>query len=241
MPRFFCNNIAGGKAVLTGEDAAHIARSLRMQPGEHLTLCDLQGTDFDCVIDFVSPKEVFLTVEKSGPCTTEPSVFVRLYMALPKAEKMELIVQKAVELGVGEIIPVMTHRCVSRPDEKSLAKKLERWNRIAGEAAKQSMRGRLPQVRPLLPFREAVQEMLKADSALLFYERSTLPMQKALGRIHTSASMLVGAEGGFEESEVAYALEQGVESVTLGPRILRCETAPLAALSVLMYQTGNMD
>lgn len=241
MPRFFCGAIAGGKAVLAGEDAAHIARSLRMQPGERLTLCDQEGTDFECVIDLVTPQEVFLTVEESHPCITEPSVFVRLYMALPKAEKMELIIQKAVELGVGEIVPVLTHRCVSRPDEKSMDKKLMRWNRIAAEAAKQSMRGRLPRVRPLLTFREAVQEMTASDSALLFYERSTLPMQQALDRIHTTASIFVGAEGGFEESEVAYALEQGVASVTLGPRILRCETAPLAALSVLMYQTGNLN
>lgn len=123
MPRFFCDAIAGGKAVITGEDAAHIARSLRMQPGERLTLSDGQGTDFDCVLDLVTPQEVFLTVLESYPCRTEPSVYVRLYMAMPKAEKLELIVQKAVELGVGEIIPVLTRRCVSRPDPKSFEKK----------------------------------------------------------------------------------------------------------------------
>ena len=135
MPRFFCDAIAGGKAVITGEDAAHIARSLRMQPGERLTLSDGQGTDFDCVLDLVTPQEVFLTVLESYPCRTEPSVYVRLYMAMPKAEKLELIVQKAVELGVGEIIPVLTRRCVSRPDPKSFEKKRVRLARIAAEAA----------------------------------------------------------------------------------------------------------
>lgn len=129
MPRFFCDAIAGGKAVITGEDAAHIARSLRMQPGERLTLSDGQGTDFDCVLDLVTPQEVFLTVLESYPCRTEPSVYVRLYMAMPKAEKLELIVQKAVELGVGEIIPVLTRRCVSRPDPKSFEKKRVRLAR----------------------------------------------------------------------------------------------------------------
>lgn len=135
MPRFFCDAIAGGKAVITGEDAAHIARSLRMQPGERLTLSDGQGTDFDCVLDLVTPQEVFLTVLESYPCRTEPSVYVRLYMAMPKAEKLELIVQKAVELGVGEIIPVLTRAvCVpSRPQE--LEKKRVRLARLAAEAA----------------------------------------------------------------------------------------------------------
>ena len=180
MPRFFCDAIAGGKAVITGEDAAHIARSLRMQPGERLTLSDGQGTDFDCVLDLVTPQEVFLTVEGSYPCRTEPSVYVRLYMAMPKAEKLELIVQKAEEMA-------------ARP------------------------------------------------GAMLFYERSTAPMQEVLDRIGDEASILIGAEGGFDESEVELALALGIPSLTLGPRILRCETAPMAALSVLMYHTGNLN
>ena len=123
MPRFFCDAIAGGKAVITGEDAAHIARSLRMQPGERLTLSDGQGTDFDCVLDLVTPQEVFLTVLESYPCRTEPSVYVRLYMAMPKAEKLELIVQKAVELGAAEVIPVAMKNCVVKLDAKKAAAK----------------------------------------------------------------------------------------------------------------------
>ena len=170
MPRFFCDAIAGGKAVITGEDAAHIARSLRMQPGERLTLSDGQGTDFDCVLDLVTPQEVFLTVLESYPCRTEPSVYVRLYMAMPKAEKLELIVQKAVELGVGEIIPVLTRRCVSRPDPKSFEKKRVRLARIAAEAAKQSGRGRIPQVREMMDLRPALEEMAARPGAMLFYE-----------------------------------------------------------------------
>ena len=231
MPRFFCDAIAGGKAVITGEDAAHIARSLRMQPGERLTLSDGQGTDFDCVLDLVTPQEVFLTVLESYPCRTEPSVYVRLYMAMPKAEKLELIVQKAVELGVGEIIPVLTRRCVSRPDSKSFEKKRVRLARIAAEAAKQSGRGRIPQVREMMDLRSALEEMAARPGA----------MREVLDRIEGEASLLIGAEGGFDESEVELALSMGIPSLTLGPRILRCETAPMAALSVLMYHTGNMN
>lgn len=241
MPRFFCDAIAGGKAVITGEEAAHIARSLRMQPGERLTLSDGQGTDFDCVLDLVTPQEVFLTVLESYPCRTEPSVYVRLYMAMPKAEKLELIVQKAVELGVGEIIPVLTRRCVSRPDPKSFEKKRVRLARIAAEAAKQSGRGRIPQVREMIDLRPALEEMAARPGAMLFYERSTAPMREVLDRIEGEASLLIGAEGGFDESEVELALSMGIPSLTLGPRILRCETAPMAALSVLMYHTGNMN
>ena len=228
MPRFFCDAIAGGKAVITGEDAAHIARSLRMQPGERLTLSDGQGTDFDCVLDLVTPQEVFLTALESYPCRTEPSVYVRLYMAMPKAEKLELIVQKAVELGVGEIIPVLTRRCVSRPDPKSFEKKRVRLARI-------------PQVREMMDLRPALEEMAARPGAMLFYERSTAPMREVLDRIEGEASLLIGAEGGFDESEVELALSMGIPSLTLGPRILRCETAPMAALSVLMYHTGNMN
>ena len=212
-----------------------------MQPGEHLTLSDGRGTDFECVLDLVTPQEVFLTVLESGPCRTEPDLYVRLYMALPKAEKMELIVQKAVELGVGEIIPVLTRRCVSRPDPRSFEKKLVRLNRIAAEAAKQSMRGKIPEVRPLMALRPALEEMAAHPGAMLFYERSTAPMAEVLDRLEGEASVLIGAEGGFDEEEVQQALDLGIPSLTLGPRILRCETAPLAALSVLMYHTGNMN
>lgn len=162
-------------------------------------------------------------------------------MAMPKAEKLELIVQKAVELGVGEIIPVLTRRCVSRPDSKSFEKKRVRLARIAAEAAKQSGRGRIPQVREMMDLRSALEEMAARPGAMLFYERSTAPMREVLDRIEGEASLLIGAEGGFDESEVELALSMGIPSLTLGPRILRCETAPMAALSVLMYHTGNMN
>ena len=240
MPRFFTETIDENKGIITGDDAKHIAKVLRMKAGEKLVACDCQGKDYDCVISEVSDKQVELTVEKVYASETEPTVHVTLYQAMPKSDKMELIIQKAVELGVSAIVPVQTKRCVSRPDAKSMAKKLERYNRIALEAAKQCGRGRIPQVLPMLDYSEALTEMKKDERAFLFYENSTSSFRKELEQAVSSVSIMVGAEGGFEEDEVNRALEQGVASLSLGKRILRCETAPLAALSIIMYETGNM-
>ena len=240
MPRFFTETIDETKGIITGDDAKHIAKVLRMKAGEKLVACDCQGRDYDCVISEVCDKQVELTVEKVYPSETEPSVKVTLYHAMPKSDKMELIIQKAVELGVSAIVPVQTKRCVSRPDAKSMAKKLERYNRIALEAAKQCGRGRIPQVLPMLDYSEALTAMKADERAFLFYENSTSSFRKELEQKVSSVSIMVGAEGGFEEEEVSKALEQGIASLSLGKRILRCETAPLAALSIIMYETGNM-
>ena len=240
MPRFFTETIDENKGIITGDDAKHIAKVLRMHPGEKLVACDCQGKDYDCVIESLTDKEVELSVEKVYASETEPSVHVTLYQAMPKSDKMELIIQKAVELGVSAIVPVQTKRCVSRPDAKSMAKKLERYNRIALEAAKQCGRGCIPAVLPMLDFGEAIKAMKEDQRAFLFYENSTSSFRKELEQGVNSVSIMVGAEGGFEEEEVQKALELGIASLSLGKRILRCETAPLAALSIIMYETGNM-
>ena len=240
MPRFFTETINESKGIISGDDAKHIAKVLRMHAGEKLVACDCQGYDYDCVIESLSDKEVELSVERKYPSETEPSVSVTLYQAMPKSDKMELIIQKAVELGVSAIVPVQTKRCVSRPDAKSMAKKLERYNRIALEAAKQCGRGRIPQVLPMLDFADAIKAMKEDQRAFLFYENSTSSFRKELEQGVNSVSIMVGAEGGFEEEEVQKALDLGIASQSLGKRILRCETAPLAALSIIMYETGNM-
>ena len=212
MPRFFIDVPPVSDTVtLTGEDARHLSRSLRMKEGEAVTVSDQQGTDYRCTIRELGQDHVLLYIEDAVPCHTEPSVRVRLYQALAKSDKFEWIVQKAVELGVSEIIPVYTARCVSVPDQKSMRKKEQRYQKIALEAAKQSGRGIIPQV-----------------SALVRQEYRTI-------------SILIGPEGGFSEEEVRCALLQGVHAATLGSRILRCETAPVCALSVIMYQTGNLS
>lgn len=240
MPRFFSEELDGDRVYLRGEDARHIAKSLRMQPGDPLTVCDLRGTDLYCRIDELSPELVVLTVLQRLPSETEPTVKVRLYQALPKGDKLDLIVQKAVELGVHEIIPVLTSRCVSRPDGKSMEKKIQRFSRIALEAAKQSGRGIVPKVGELRSLEEALAEMGEHPLAILFYEEATQPLKEMLSAAPDSISILIGAEGGFSRDEVEAAKARGLRVASLGKRILRCETAPLAALSVLMYETGNL-
>lgn len=241
MPRFFTGEVRVDRAEIGGEDARHIALSLRMKAGEHVTVCDARGNDYQCVITSVEPARVLLEVTGCAPSAGEPSVDITLYQALPKGDKLELIVQKAVELGVGRIVPVLTRRCVSRPDEKSMAKKLARYNKIALEAAKQCGRGRVPQVEPLLGFGAALERMAKAPLGLFFYENAERSLREALSnRLQKEVSILVGSEGGFEPGEAEQAAAKGLLPLSLGSRILRCETAPLAALTAILYEAGDI-
>lgn len=246
MPRFFTQDITETGGCITGEDAKHIAKVLRMKVGDELTVCDTKGRDYDCMIEEIGAGEVRLKVLSVAPSQSEPDVRVHLYQAMPKADKMETIIQKAVELGAASITPVMTRRCVSRPDAKSMDKKLVRYNRIALEAAKQCGRGVVPPVLPLLELPQALEQMQRTGCPILFYENATAPAKQVIAKARESVkeleiAVLIGAEGGFDEDEVALAREHGCHILSLGKRILRCETAPLAALTILMYETGNME
>lgn len=246
MPRFFTQDITEAGGCITGEDAKHISKVLRMKVGDELTVCDTKGRDYDCMIEEIGAGEVRLKVLSVAPSQSEPDVRVHLYQAMPKADKMETIIQKAVELGAASITPVMTRRCVSRPDEKSMDKKLVRYNRIALEAAKQCGRGVVPPVLPLLELPQALEQMQWTGCPILFYENATAPAKQVIAKARESVkeleiAVLIGAEGGFDEDEVALAMEHGCHILSLGKRILRCETAPLAALTILMYETGNME
>ena len=246
MPRFFTQDITEAGGCITGEDAKHIAKVLRMKVGDELTVCDTKGRDYDCMIEEIGAGEVRLKVLSVAPSQSEPDVHVHLYQAMPKADKMETIIQKAVELGAASITPVMTRRCVSRPDAKSMDKKLVRYNRIALEAAKQCGRGVVPPVLPLLELPQALEQMQRTGCPILFYENATAPAKQVIAKARESGkeleiAVLIGAEGGFDEDEVALAMEHGCHILSLGKRILRCETAPLAALTILMYETGNME
>ena len=166
---------------------------------------------------------------------------VSVYVAFPKADKLEHVIQKATELGAYEIVAFPSARCISKPDDKSLGKKLERWRKIAASAAEQSGRGRIPNVRVLSSFTSALQQAAQADRGLLFYENehaTTLKMALENGPFQ-SVSILTGPEGGLEENEVMQAHQSGLQICTLGRRILRCETAPLCALSAVMYAAGE--
>lgn len=240
MPRFFVPSLAEDTITLDREAGRHIARSLRCREGDPVELCDGRGTDGAGIISAIAGEAVTVTVQERRPSRGELPCAVTLYQALPKGDKLELIVQKAVELGVSAIVPVLTSRCVSRPDEKSFAKKRERLQKIALEAAGQSGRGMVPEVRPLLPYPAALDEMAKSGCPVFFYERATRPLGEVLAPRPPVLSLLVGAEGGFSPQEAEQAAAAGLAVCTMGPRILRCETAPLYALSAIGYTYENM-
>ena len=242
MPKFFVspNDVQENFLVLTGENAAH-AKVLRLQCGETVTVCDGVGQDLTCVVSDVSPGQISLVVQSREASRAEPPIACSVYMAYAKADKLEHVIQKATELGAHEIVAFPSGRCVSRPDEKSLKKKLERWQKIAASAAEQSGRGRIPQVIALGSYAEALSRAAQADKALMFYENEqALSLKMALsGGGYKTVSLLTGPEGGLEEKEVEQARAAGLHVCTLGKRILRCETAPLCALSAVMYDAGE--
>lgn len=240
MPRFFVDGVINDTITIIGEDARHISRALRCRVGEELVACDGKGRDYHCRIAAITEQTVELAVLSREPSAAEPPVKVTLYQACPKGDKTELIVQKSVELGVYKVVLVLTHYCVSRPDQKTMDKKLERLNKISLEAAKQSGRGIVPQIEGLLTFEETLAQLQTADKAILFYENATRSLGEVLAEKPQSLGVLVGAEGGFTPAEVETAQQAGIAICTMGPRILRCETAPLYALSAIAYHYENM-
>ena len=238
MTRFFvaAETIQPNFITLTGDNAAH-ANVLRLKNGEQVLVCDGQGNECVCTVSDISKDQVCLVVQSRQLSQAEAAVAVSVYMAFPKADKLEHVIQKATELGAKRIVAYPSARCVSRPDEKSLRKKLERWQKIAASAAEQSGRGCIPQVVVLNSFESAVKDALQADKAILFYENeeaTTLAMSLKSGE-YSSISLMSGPEGGYDMKEVEKAKESGMDICTLGKRILRCETAPLCALSAVMY------
>lgn len=242
MPKFFINEIPEESVVIAGGDGRHIARVLRAKGGDPITLCDCVGNDYNAeIVSINSRDEVTARILSFCRCTAEPSLSVALYQSLPKADKMDAVVQKAVELGVSAVCPVLSSRCVSRPDAKAAAKKTERWQKISESAAKQSGRGVIPSVRPVTEFSKALEQAAQAGPVLFFSEgggESLLALAPALSR---SVSLFIGPEGGFSSEEVQQAKEKRARLATLGPRILRTETAPIAALAALMLATGNLQ
>ena len=242
MTRFFVTpeELKPNFLVLTGENAQH-AKVLRLKNGEEVLVCDGEGQECLCAVSDVSQGQISLVVKDRRESASEATVKVSIYMAFPKADKLEHVIQKATELGAYEIVAFPSARCVSKPDEKSLQKKLERWQKIAASAAEQSGRGRVPQVLVLGSYKDALSRAAQADKALMFYENeqaTTLRMAMEQGSAGT-ISLLTGPEGGLEEKEVDMAREHGLQVCTLGKRILRCETAPLCAMSAVMYACGE--
>lgn len=242
MARFFISpeEMQADEIVLSGENAQH-AKVLRLKAGEEVLVCDGQGMECRCAVEAMIGGDVLLSVQERRISATEATVKVSVYMAFPKADKLEHVIQKSTELGAYEIVAFPSARCISKPDDKSLKKKLERWQKIAASAAEQSGRGAIPEVIALPSYAAALERAAKADKALMFYENehaTTLRMALETGSFKT-VSLLTGPEGGLEEKEVEQARTVGLQVCTLGSRILRCETAPLCALSAVMYAAGE--
>ena len=242
MVRFFvtAEELQQDFPTLTGENAQH-AKVLRLKAGEEVLLCDGEGREALCTVSDFDKDFCRVCVTERRDSATEAAVRVSVYMAFPKADKLEHVIQKATELGAYEIVTFPSARCISRPDDKSIRKKLERWQKIALSAAEQSGRGRIPRVVVLDSFSQALSRAAQAEKALLFYEHeeaTTLHMALSSDRF-TTVSLLTGPEGGLEEKEVEQARQAGLQVCTLGRRILRCETAPLCALSAVMYAAGE--
>ena len=244
MARFFvtASNIFGGIAYLSSEDAGHL-KALRIRNGEVFTVCDGSGTDYSCVLNAMNDGGAEVKILSQAPSVGEPDVKCTVYMAWAKGDKNEHVVQKAVELGASQIVLFPCSRCVSRPDQKTVVKKLLRLCKIAEEAAKQCGRGIIPTVTAYDNFDAAMKEASGADLALFCYEDEQETGLKAVlekAEAFQTVSVVTGPEGGFEPGEAEFAALCGLRSVTMGKRILRCETAPLCALTAIMYHTGNL-
>lgn len=242
MYQFFVEpgQIQGRRIIITGSDVNHIRNVLRMKPGEEIAVSNgTDGREYRCGIESFTEDEVICSLRFVKEDGVELPSRIHLFQGLPKADKMELIVQKAVELGAYEVIPVAARRCVVRLDEKKASSRISRWQGIAEAAAKQSRRGIIPQVHPVMNMREAVAYARTMEVKLIPYELAenmgrTKEVLEAV-KSGTDIAVFIGPEGGFEQEEIELAMAAGIEPVTLGRRILRTETAGLTVLSWLMY------
>ena len=240
MQRFFKEDVNEKVFSLKGEDRQHIVKSLRMKVGEKLIVCDGNLTDYFCEIAEIKKEEVLLKVLKKEKNKAEPTVNFHIFQVIPKLSKLEFIIQKSVELGVKSLTPVVSMRSFSAINNKNAEKKLIRFQKIAKQAAAQSGRGIVPKINDILNFEDAILKMKKNDIKILFYEYADEKLNKISVRENEDVSLMIGSEGGFDEKEIELAKEEGILIKSLGKRILRCETAPVCALSVLLYITKNL-
>ena len=247
MPhRYFTAEVGNGRAALNGTDAHHLADVMRAKIGENVILCDAHAVEYVGTITSIQPGRVEFTVTEGYPSAAEPTVDVTLLVGYPKQDKLEQVIRHGVELGCDHFIPFFSRYCVAAPKKEE--QKNERYNRIAFEAAKQCGRGVLPDVALPLPNFGALCRSLEGYDLVLFcYELGGAPLRQLLADAQPAdgqrlkIALITGAEGGFAVEEAEMAANAGVKTVGLGPRILRCETAPLAVLSAVMTLTGNLE
>lgn len=239
MPKFFAyrGQIENDSFIIEGTDANHISAVLRSRPGEKIVICDGEGTDYYCTLTAVDKKRVEAHIDKSYAVESEPKTKITLYQGLPKSDKMELIIQKCVELGVSRIVPVKTEFAVAKVDGKE-DKKRERWQKIAESAAKQCGRGIIPLVDKPMTFSDAVDDSKICEGRIIPYENERENSIKTFAKAFhgESIGIFIGPEGGFSPKEIDFAIKEGVTSVTLGKRILRTETAGMVTAAVLLYE-----
>lgn len=246
MDRFFVGknniNLENKTCIIEGEDVKHISKVLRCRIGEELEICDNDNNEYICEITNIDKSQVELNIVEVVDIKRESDLKIKVYQGLPKGPKMEMILQKLTEVGVDEIILVQTKRTVVKVDDKKEDKKIERWERIIYEAAKQSKRGKIPKLRGVLSFKEALADMKENDFNIAPYENErTKSIKQAIKGVDIkNIGILVGPEGGFEDTEIKAIEEIGGQSVSLGPRILRTETASLVASSIVLYELSDL-
>lgn len=251
MPRFYVEDCQDAQTgiTITGEDVNHIKNVLRLSIGDAITVCDGAGKEYECEIAEISKEHVYATIVDINQNAAELPCKITLFQGMPKSDKMEFIIQKAVELGATQIVPVMMKRTVVKLEDKKKDKKRERYQMIAESAAKQSGRGIIPEVAEFMTFREALRYAGDFDFLLVPYESAdgiayAQEMITKAANLADGASIgiFIGPEGGFAKEEIDAAKDAGAKIVTLGNRILRTETAGLAVLSILMFQMeSRMD
>ncbi|WP_090444058.1 16S rRNA (uracil(1498)-N(3))-methyltransferase [Natronincola peptidivorans] len=250
MNRFFVSptdiDLLTKEISISGEDVKHITKVLRLSNGDLIEVCDGEAFEYIAEIKNISKNQVILSIQEQLSLKREAPIDVILYQSIPKSTKMELIIQKTTEMGIKEVVPVMTERTIVQfKDKKDVEKKIDRWQKISAEAAKQSKRGKIPSIHLPIPLHNTIIHAKENDLNIIAYEKEDATGLKdiiaALETEHIKRiGIWIGPEGGFTEEEIHLATKNNIKSITLGPRILRTETAGLAALSILMYALGDL-
>lgn len=240
MHRFFALPQNESLIKITNEDAKHISKVLRLNIGENVIVCDGKGTDYICAISSIDKNEVLLDIKEKYANLAEPKTKITLYQGIPKAGKMEYIIQKCTELGAFGFVPVAFNRCVAKMENES---KIERLAKVAYEASKQCGRGIVPKVSNQLSFKQLLNALVKHELVVVPYEsEENLSLKDALKETKANdIAVIIGPEGGFEKEEIDAFTKIGAKIVTLGKRILRTETAGMATITMIMYDKDEMN
>ena len=238
--RYFLTQINDNIATVEGSEAVHLCRVMRLKPGDEVILCDNEGFDYTAIAKDVSEKVITFDVTNKTKNLAEPTKSLTVYMALPKSDKLEFIVQKSCELGAKKLVPFISEYCVAQKSKKEDNKKA-RLAKISAEAAKQCGRSVPMEIGDTLTFKQLVQDLKNNDVNLFFYEHADCPLKEINFADKDNVSVIIGSEGGFSEKECEILAENGVKTISLGKRILRCETAAVSAVTLTMYTMGEME